>query len=94
MKKFIALAKADIQEQFNIKDELLDVRIDPVFENGMEFSGEILIAGKVYDEGADEDVLGAILQDYLREYVEFARVRNVEFRTETKFVSNSYRRAG
>jgi hypothetical protein len=92
-KKFLALAKADIQERIPIKDELIDAYLDPVYENGMQFSGEVLVIGTVNDD-TDEETLGAILQDYLREYVEFARVRKVSFQGEKQREPNTYRRAG
>ena len=93
-KKFLALAKADIQERIHINDELVDAYTDPVYEHGMRFSGEILIVGTINDD-TDEETLGAILQDYLREYVEFARVRKVTFPKEkVKESPHGYRRAG
>jgi hypothetical protein len=54
------------------------VYIDPVYENGMQFSGEVLICGFVKNN-TDEDTLGSILQEYLKEYVEFAKIRKVQF---------------
>jgi hypothetical protein len=92
-KKFLALAKADLQERIPIKDNLIDAYIDPVYEHGMQLSGEILVVGSVYDD-TDEETLGAILQDYLREYVEFARVRKVTFPKEKKESHGRYRRTG
>lgn len=79
-RKFLALAVADIEERIDISDELLEAYIDPVYENGMQFSGQVLINGTVKDN-TDEDTLAGILQDYLREYVEFAKIQKVEFRT-------------
>lgn len=92
-KRFLALAKADIPERIPIKDELVDAYMDPVYTNGMQFCGEVLIVGTINDD-TDEETLGAILQDYLREYVEFARVRKVSFQEETKRVPNAYKRTG
>jgi hypothetical protein len=77
--KFLAFATADIQERIDIKDELLEVYIDPVYENGLQFSGEVLICGVVKDN-TDEGTLGSILQEYLKEYVEFARIKKVQLR--------------
>jgi len=93
-KRFLALAKADIQERITINDDLVDAYIDPVYEHGLRFSGEIMIVGSVHDD-TDEETLGAILQDYLREYVEFARVRKVTFPKEkVKELPHGYRRTG
>lgn len=78
--KFLALAVADIEERIDISDELLEAYIDPVYEKGKHFSSQVLINGIVKDN-TDEDTLAGILQDYLREYVEFAKVQKVEFRT-------------
>jgi hypothetical protein len=80
-KKFLALAEAEIEERIPINDDLIDAYIDPVYEHGMRFSGEVMIVGNVRDD-ASEDALAAILQDYLNEYVDQASVRKVEFQEE------------
>lgn len=92
-KRFLALAKADIQETIPVKDGIIDAYIDPVYEDGMQFAGEVLIVGTVIDD-TDERTLGALLQDYLREHVEFARVRQVTFQEEKGRERNAYRRTG
>jgi len=93
MKKFLALAKADINEVLSVSDSLVDMKIDPVYENGMTFSGQVLISGTVKSD-PDEGALSSLLKDYLLEYVDFAFVQKVEFRDKEEVRSyGTYRRA-
>ena len=93
-KNFLALAKAEIDERITIEDSLVNAYIDPVYERGYEFSGEVIIRGTINDD-ADEGTLSAILQDYLREYVEFARVTAVQFEVvQEKENYGRYQRTG
>ena len=68
---------------------------DPLFQkkDGKTFKGEIYIRGMVYDD-TDEDSLGSILQDYLKEYVEFAKVRQVSFLEYSDKPKNVFRYVG
>lgn len=92
-KNFLALVKTPIEERLEIKDTLVNMYIDPVYENGMEFSGEVLIRGTITDN-VDDGTLAAIIQDYLNEYVEFSRVIQVQFNTvRAKKIHGTYRRA-
>lgn len=94
-KNFLALVKTPIEERIEINDTLVNMYLDPVYENGYEFSGEVLIRGTVNDN-VDDGTLAAILQDYLlHEYVDFARVVQVQFDTERPKESHgTYRKAG
>lgn len=86
-KKFVALAKADIKDTIQVKDNLVSMTIDPVMdfdhraESDEGFCGEVVLIGTVNDN-PDEKALAGILKDYLNEHVEFAVVRQVEFRNE------------
>lgn len=91
--KFLALAKANIQERIDFDDELITAYSDAVYENGYTFSGEVLICGVVHPE-TDEETLGAILIDYLKDYTDFVQIIKVEFRGEAIKVKNEYRRTG
>ena len=92
-KRFLALAKAGIEERLTINDNLVNAVIDPVYEHGMKFTGEVIITGSVHND-TDEGTLGAVLQDYLRKYVKFARLIHITFAKETKREPNTYRRTG
>jgi hypothetical protein len=92
MKKFIALAVANIEEDIAIKNGLIDMKIGPVYENGMQFSGEVLAIGIVSDD-CDLLTLKDVVSNHLREYVEFVSVKKIEFREEAKQEINEYRRA-
>jgi hypothetical protein len=69
------------------------VYIDPLYENGMQFSGEVLICGIVKDN-TDESTLGSILWDYLKEYVEVAKIRKVQFQSEPVHTVTKLRKVG
>jgi hypothetical protein len=99
MRKFLVLAVADIEE--TIEDTVthkgctFTFKSDPVYENGMEFSGEVLVIGTVAGE-CTEKVCSSVITEYLRKYAEFVRVRKVEFRAleDTERERNEYRRVG
>jgi hypothetical protein len=94
-KKFLALATCDIEnERIKIKDELVDLYIDPVYEQGYDFSGEVMLVGCIHDD-ADESTTSAILQDYLREHFEGAKMVKVQFDVaQEKKNYGVYRKAG
>ena len=92
-KKFTALAIADIIDRVIIEDTLLSAYIDPVYENGYDLSGEVVIVGTVKDN-VDENVLGVILQDYLREYADIAHVTVVQLAPDNVRFMDEYRKAG
>lgn len=94
MTKFLALAKADIDEVIKINDSLITAVVEPVYQNGYEFSGEVLITGTIHDN-TDEETISEILYSYLCCYVENVKVRKIEIRgTKPQRVINIYRRAG
>jgi len=94
MTKFLALAKADIDEVIKINDSLVTAEVEPVYQHGYEFSGEVLIAGSVHDN-ADEETIAEILHGYLCCYVEDVLIRKVEIRSvRPQRVVNIYRKAG
>lgn len=94
-KNFLALVKTPIEERIDINDTLVNMYLDPVYENGHEFSGEVIVRGTINDN-VDDGTLAAILQDYLlHEYVDFARVIQVQFETGcAKENYGTYRKAG
>lgn len=94
-KKFLALAKANIQDIIPIKDDLIEARIDPVYQRGLEFTGEVLIAGTINDDKDEIDTgtLSALLQDYLSEHVELSRMIKVEFVDGHEKERNTYKKA-
>lgn len=93
-KKFTALASYDIEiDRINIKDNLVDLYIDSVYEKGYRLSGEVVISGTIHDD-ADEVTTSAILQDYLREHLEGAKMISVQFGFKEKINYGVYRRAG
>jgi len=79
MKRFLTLAVARIPEVIRVKDKLVDMTIEPVYENGKQFSGQVLLSGTITDD-VDEKVMRVIMLDYLRAHAQFARIVKVEFR--------------
>jgi hypothetical protein len=94
-KKFLALATVETEtDRIKIQDELVDLYIDPVYEQGYTFSGEVMLVGSIHDD-ADEATTSAILQDYLREHLADAKMCHVQFDTTQEKVNYGvYRRAG
>lgn len=79
MKKFLALMVAEIDESVPLEDELIKGIIEPVFENGKQFSGSVLVEGFVRDD-IGESTLSELLTDHLKWYSEFVSTRKIEFR--------------
>ena len=92
-KRFILFARANLEKEFIIKDELVDAKVGPVYETGMEFSGEVLVTGTVAIECATGE-LSNLIVGYLRKHTDLVVVRKVEFRDgEIAEECNEYRRA-
>lgn len=92
-KRFVLLARANLEKEFAIKDELVDAKVGPVYENGMEFSREVLVTGTVAIECAPGE-LSNLIASHLRKHTDLVMVRKVEFRDgEVKEERNEYRRA-
>lgn len=92
--RFHALAKANIETEFKITDNLINMKVEPVYENGLVFAGEVYVSGYFNDNVVDEETLRIIVQDYLREHIEFAIVIKVEFLTTINQRVFSYQRTG
>jgi hypothetical protein len=92
-KKFYVLAKANLPNRIEFKDELITAYSDVVFENG-KFRGEILVTGMVHVE-TDEQTLGALVVDYLKQHTDFVVLRKVEIREHVeKSNYGMYRQTG
>ncbi|MFA5759098.1 MAG: hypothetical protein WC942_07075 [Clostridia bacterium] len=92
--RFHALAKVNIETEFKITDNLINMKVEPVYENGLVFAGEVYVSGYFNDNVVDEETLRIIVQDYLREYIEFAIVIKIEFFTTINQRVFSYQRTG
>lgn len=93
-KKFYVLAKANLPNRIDFNDEIITAYSDVVFENG-KFKGEILVTGRVHTK-TDEQTLGAVITDYLKQHTDFVVVRKVEIRETVAEQPNYgvYRRTG
>jgi hypothetical protein len=99
--KFIALVKANIEEETTLKASLqgrnaynIVISVGPVYENGKEFCGEVLAIGTI-DRDCNEKELREIITKVFSYRVVNVRVRKVEFRDkETPKEINEYRKAG
>ena len=92
-RRFVLFARANLEKEISIKDELVDAKVGPVYENGMEFSREVLVTGTVAI-GCTPGELGNLIAGYLRKHTDLVMVRKVEFRdSEVKEECNEYRRA-
>jgi hypothetical protein len=92
-KRFLALVKADIPNRIDLNDNLITAHSDIVYGDGMIYSGEIVVSGFIHTD-TDEDTLGTVLVDYLKQHTENVNVIKVEFREDRSRVKNEYRRAG
>lgn len=82
MKRFVALFKANIQETIEVNNSVFRARIEPVFENGFKFSGDVFMSGLV-NEDSDEEFVLNMCTEHIKNIEEFVVPVKLEFRETT-----------
>lgn len=78
-KRFLALFVAKLPDEFTIKNNDMDVRVEPVYEKGMQFSGQVFMSGNLLVDISEEEAL-EMASNHLRAHVDFVKPITIEFR--------------
>lgn len=87
--RFLSLFVARLEKVFRIDNDVMEVKVEPVYENGMKFSGQVFVSGHLLVDLSEEEVI-EVVSKYLRKHVDFVKPVTLEFRDEIK-TSGRYR---
>jgi hypothetical protein len=93
MKKFLALVVADLEKEIIIKDNVVNIKIGPVYQNGYEFSGEVIVEGTTSKQYTTTSI-NNLVAEYLHKHTDLIQIRKIEIRDiKEQEEHNQYRRA-